>query len=145
MGKRRVLFVLGLVPLVVLAAGTLAGCAFIIPGGTASVSPNYGSFFSTLHFDAAGGRDNDITVSVGDPGSFGFPASLVLTDARNGVTPGPGCTPVALNTVRCSFDATRSVGVADQVVRLGDGNDTYTNSVPGQGSLFGAEVHAGAG
>jgi Ca2+-binding RTX toxin-like protein len=134
---RRLIPAVGLITMVVLPAGALAGCT-LIPGGTASVTSK--PFFSTLRFDAASGRANALTVSVGTQGDFGYPSSLLLTDAVNGVTPGPGCTTVDNNTVRCSFDPATSIGFSDQIIRLGDGNDSFATP-----AALPAVVHAGAG
>ncbi len=135
--SRRFLTTVGLVPAVLMAAA-LAGCA-PTPGGTASVTS--GSFTSGLSFDAVGGRNNSITVALGAQGAWGRPSALLLTDARNPITPGPGCTRVDDNTVRCSTDGTTSIGFVQQVIRLGDGNDSYASSA----TLDGTTIHAGAG
>jgi Ca2+-binding RTX toxin-like protein len=126
----------GLVPAVLVAAA-LTGCT-PTSGGTASVTSQ--NFASRLLFDAVSGRNNSITVSLGAQGPWGRPGALVLTDVRNPVTPGSGCTRVSDNTVRCSIDGAASVGFVQQVIRLGDGNDSYASSV-----VVGSAIHAGAG
>ena len=138
---RRLVGILALVP-VVLVAGALAGCT-PTSGGTASVAPSStSSSLSSLHFDAVSGRNNAISVSLGSSEGFVGPDSLLLTDSRNLVTPGSGCIRVNDNTVRCSIDATTSAGFVDQLIRLGDGNDTFASSVfLSQGTV----VDAGAG
>jgi Ca2+-binding RTX toxin-like protein len=125
-------------PVVLLAAGAPTGCT-PTPGGTASVTSYY-SLDSTLHFDAVSGRNNSITVSLGTPGTVG-PSSLLLTDSSNPVAPGPGCTRLDLNTVRC--DTTAGLGFSGQLIGLGDGDDTFADSV-GIPAVP-AVVHAGAG
>jgi Ca2+-binding RTX toxin-like protein len=126
---------MALVP-VVLVAGALAGCT-PTPGGTASVTHN--DFAYGLRFDAVTGRANGITVSVGTQGPYGYPTALVLTDSRNPVTPGSGCTRVNDNTVRCEVTPGSFVF---QRIQLGDGNDSFTSPVA---SPLIALVDAGAG
>ncbi len=131
---RRLVGTVALAP-VALVAGAMTGCT-PAPGGTASVGPE--SYGGRLQFDAVNGRSNSITVSVGDQGTLGRPTSLLLRDSRNPVTPGSGCTRVDANTVRCS--AGTIFGFGDQLIRLGDGNDSYASSV-----AVASTVHAGAG
>jgi Ca2+-binding RTX toxin-like protein len=135
-GLRRLLTTVGVMPAVLVAAA-LSGCT-PTPGGTASVTSQ--SFSSRLVFDAVSGRNNSMTVSLGAQGDWGWPSALLLTDARNPITPGPGCARVSDNTVRCSIDGAASFGFGYQVIRLGDGNDSYASSV-----VMGSTVHAGAG
>lgn len=123
---------------VVLVAGALSGCT-PASGGTASVSSE--SFRSHLLFDAAPGRSNSITTSSGAETPWGRPGSLLLTDSRNPVTPGSGCTRVDDHTVRCSVDPTTSIGFTSQRILLGDGNDTYAGSA----AVESTTIHAGAG
>jgi hypothetical protein len=88
-----------------------------------------------LHFDAVSGRNNAITVTA-SLSTQGY--VLVLTDPRNAVTPGSGCTRVNDNTVRCGEPG----AIDGQDIQLGDGDDTYTSSV----SLIGdTVVHCGTG
>ena len=130
---RRLVEIVALVP-VVLVAGALAGCT-PASGGTASVTG------SRLQFDAVTGRNNSITVSLGAVGDWG-PVSLLLTDSRNPVTPGSGCTRVNDDTVQCSTDSTGAAAFYDQLIHLGDGNDTFASSVTVYGDTV---VDAGAG
>ena len=132
---RRLVGTVGLVP-VVLVAAALTGCT-PTSGGTASVV----AATSTLHFDAVSGRNNRVTVSLGAQG-VGGPKSLLVTDSNNLVTPGPGCVRVDDHTVRCSFDASSTNFFFRQLIRLGDGNDTFASSVALGGETV---VHAGAG
>src|SRR5215208_5844498 len=123
---RRLVGTMALVP-VVLIAGVLAGCT-PTSGGTASVTVD------GLQFDAVSGRNNSIAVSLGDPLHWDLTA-LLLTDSRNPVTPGSGCTRVNDNTVQCSF-------TYSALIHLGDGNDTFASSA----TMFGdTVVDAGAG
>jgi Ca2+-binding RTX toxin-like protein len=147
---RRRIRTLGLLVPVVLVAGALTGCD-LATGGTASVTQDYvgGDFplaINTLHFDAVSGMNNSITVSVGTQGLYGYPSSLLLSDAHHVVAAGSGCTRVTLNTVRCD-QTTLSMGFSGQDIRLGDGNDTFASSAAGSGPLrvVFATVHAGAG
>jgi serralysin len=129
---RRLVGTVALVP-VVLVAGALAGCT-PTSGGTAYVVGLgcYGQCASTFRFDAVTGRNNSITVSLVTDGGF-YPRDLLLTDSRNPVTPGTGCTRVNDNTVLCSADdfgyPNDSHGFINQDIRLGDGDDTFATSV----------------
>ncbi len=134
---RRFVHAVALAPVVVVA-GALSACT-PSSGGTASVTAQ--PLFSTLHFDAVNGRSNSITVALGTSSS-GYPTSLLLTDSRNPVTPGSGCTRVDDNTVRCSHDPSRSVGFLDQIIKLGDGDDSFVTTVALARDTV---VHAGPG
>jgi Ca2+-binding RTX toxin-like protein len=135
--RRRLIPTVALLSVVVLAAGALAGCT-PIPGGTAWVGAG-DPLSSTLHFDADSWRENRITVTVATT-TWGYPTTLRVWDAASGVTPGPGCTAVDASTVLCSIDPTTSIAFGQQVIQLGDGNDSFANW-----TTVNSVVHAGEG
>lgn len=93
---------------------------------TITVGPKAQVSGSTLLYRAGSGETNDATVS-GSGGTY------TLRDAGAAVRPGPGCTAVDANTVRCT-------SVSSLNLDLGDGNDSATNQ-----TTLAATIDGGAG
>lgn len=119
--KRRRAAVL---PIAVLAA---VGAAGLVPSpahAASGVSVTGGQ----LQVTAQAGKDNRITIQLSATG-------FTVIDTGDAVTPGAGCTTVAVNRVSCG-----SAGVTRVVVNSGDGNDVIDAR-----TTVRATVNAGSG
>jgi Ca2+-binding RTX toxin-like protein len=105
----------------------------LLPAGAEAGQARMGA---VLRYDGAAGESNDVTVTRQGLQAF------VLTDAGAPVEPGPGCTAVSANQVRCERDGARALGA---LLDLHDGNDrargpAIIDGGPGDDDIFDTSV-----
>ncbi|MFD7262182.1 hypothetical protein [Streptomyces sp. NPDC059874] len=105
-----------------LAAPALGALTLTVAlAGPAAADPSFASRSGgEVRFAALPGEQN--TVKISDNGGF-----LEINDSTSRITPGPGCVPVDLNTVRCGTVA----GTTRIQASLGDRNDVFDNTLLG--------------
>jgi Ca2+-binding RTX toxin-like protein len=117
---------LKLVPLVALISAIVMAQATTAGAATAFVTPAAGDVSEALHFVAASGEANDVSVTFG---SSGFD----VRDTGAPITPGAGCVAVTANLVECSVEGEESTEIK---AALGDGNDFLTVDVATAGGVL---------
>lgn len=98
-------------PLAVLVCGLVLAFPAVSNAATAEISG------STIRYTADTGETNAVTLML-----FGGTGGTYRVLVEGPVTPGPGCSAVASNIAACP-----DTGVTAYDVRLGDGDDSYTN------------------